>query len=466
MNTNADNIRLTSPWSSPSEVMETDSLTPNPPIDLRVVSTMSKSVKLSWKQNKAEPMAHYFHLQYRLQILDKGREEDVIDGRSDNNNRIDLNGKNLLSWKDYPEDIIATSSVSLPEVQEITTLVNNDSSITNGYFWLKLKVAYDDPTLRSNVLESSTISKPISFNATVEEFEDAVKDIRGVRSVRVFRYKPGFWGTSDKPYRGTFSWRVEFKVIGHSAPLFEIHKDNLNGDYSGGFVRCRVQRLLKGHPPLYKEEINITVNELYSETYYEFRVRGINSFGSGPWGDILYDVKTDVPLVEKPSPKASNDQLNSRNVKLVSGEGFRAGNDADPDYMSGTAMGGFDGEDGSDGRVVIIQYNKRNLIIPSRINFYYTGQPEQYIVPGNNPVKNKESSIDYIDVKLWGAGGAGGGTTRNVTGMYLLKAIFLIDLCVKKSESTLIFKFRLLPGWNELWWWWWFCADPFKGLSQ
>lgn len=416
LNTNGS-TRLTSPWSSPSEIMETDSSTPNPPIGLHVVARMSTSIKLSWKQNKAEPMANFFHLQYRLQILDEVRG-DVIDNDNSINSGIDLKQKNALSWKDYPEDIIATSSVSLPEVQEITTLVNDDSSITKGLFWLKLKVAYGDPTLRSNVLKSSTISKPISFNATVEEFEDAVKNIRGIRSVRVFRYKPGFWGTSDKPYRGTFSWRVEFQVIGHTAPLFEFHKDNLNGEYSDGFVRCRVRRLLQGQPPVYKKEINITVNELQSEKYYEFRARGINSFGKGPWGSILFDVKTDVPLFDKPTLKASKNQLNSRNVNLVAGKGFRAGNDADPDYMHGTAMGGFDREDGSDGLVVIIQRNNNKLIIPSRINFYFTGRPEQFVVPENNQFKNKERSIDYIDVKLWGAGGAGGGTTRNYTGHY------------------------------------------------
>ena len=76
-------------------------------------------------------MAYYFfHLQYRLQILDnnKGWEEGIIDDSNSNkNNFIDLNGKNVLSWKNYPEYIIATySSVSLPDIQEEITILMKD----------------------------------------------------------------------------------------------------------------------------------------------------------------------------------------------------------------------------------------------------------------------------------------------------------------------------------------------------
>jgi hypothetical protein len=275
-----------------------------------------------------------------------------------------------------------------------------------------LRVAFDDPTQRSNVLESSTISKPIAFNATIESFQDAVEGIRGVRNVRVFRYRPGFWGTSDLPYRGTFSWRVEFDVIGQSSPLFEVHKDDLDGDYAGGYVRCQVRRLLRGQPPVYKERMVANINQLGSEKYYEIRVRGVNSYGKGDWGAVLSDIKTDSDLPDEPPVKPSENQLNSNHVKLVAGSGQRAGNDIDPDYIAGAAMGGFDGENGANGIVVIIQYGREKLNIPSRLFYYYIGRSEQYIVPNDYDQKQ----IEFIDLKLWGGGGAGGGTNRKYTG--------------------------------------------------
>lgn len=383
--------------------METDSTVPKPPMNIKLEARTSNSVTLSWKQS-TEPLALSFNLQYRFQVVD----EKTHDIDSD---------QNALVWKYYPDDIIATTSASTPEVQEITTLVDDDSFITKGYFWLKLKVNYYDPTLRTNVLDSSTISKPIAFNATVESFKNAIIDIRGIKNVRVFRYEPELWGISEKSNRGAFSWRVEFDVIGHSAPLFEVYKEELDGEYKRGHKRCRVRRLLKGQSPVFKDRLIVVVDQLKSDSYYEFRVQGVNSYGQGPWGDILTNVKTKFIAERIPHRKASRKQINSKSAKLIAGNGQQAANSADPDYIPGAAMGGFDGEDGSNGIAVIIQYNHNKAIIPSRINYYYTGSSNQYVVPGGdkNEVKDR---VDFIDVKLWAGGGAGGGTPRNFSGMY------------------------------------------------
>lgn len=395
--------------------METNASIPKEPIDFKVLSKTFSSVLLSWKQNKEEPFAYTFHLQYRLQIVDQRKGDDHVDNKHEHNNYI--HHKNVLSWKNYPDEIQAMSTSSLPEVQEITTLVDDDSIITKGYFWLKLQVTYDDPTLQSNVLESRMISKPIPYNATIETFEDAIRGIRGVTRVRVFRYEPGLWGISEQSYRGTYSWRVELEVIGHSAPLFEVYKDNMDGDYAGGFIRCRVRRLLKGQSPIFKQEINVVVDQLNYERYYEFRVRGVNSFGHGPWS-LLSNVKTPFQDVTITSRKASGAQLKSKHVKLISGKGRLAANNDDPDYIAGLAVGGFDGEDGSDGMVVIIQYDSAKMIIPSRVNYYFIGRSQQYVVPGGSNLDTQDS-VEFIDVKLWGGAGAGGGTSRNYSGKYI-----------------------------------------------
>ena len=82
-------------------------------------------------------------------------------------------------------------------------------------------------------------------------------------------------------------------------------------------------------------------------------------------------------------------------------------------------MGGFDKENGSDGLVVIIQYNQQKLIIPSRTYFYFKGHAEYFVVPNGNLLKQNNNQLhntEYIDLKLWGGGGAGGGTPRNNSG--------------------------------------------------
>ncbi len=404
--------------------METNLSVPKIPIRFKVISTTSNSVQLQWEQNThIPPYADFFHLQYRKQLVNEG-------GGGTRSNEDNLkSSQNALFWKDYihhgsSKNIPATLTSSIPEVQEITTLVDDDSTIASGFFWLKLKVPYHDPTQRINVLESSTLSKPIAFNATVESVENAIASIRGVQNVRVFRYEPGRRGISSLSYQGTYSWRIEFYVIGQNAPLFEVHKDTLDGIYSGGYVRCRVQRLVKGEPPRYKGEIRTLLEGLESETYYEFRVRGGNGHGDGPWGEVIGNVKTEsfIPP-SQPMQTPTESQLRSQYVKLMPGIGRRAGNDKDPDYLPGASMGGFDKENGTDGLVVIIQYNQQKLIIPSRTYFYSKGRSEQFVVPNGNHLKwnnNQLHNTEYIDLKLWGGGGAGGGTPRNHSGKFLL----------------------------------------------
>ena len=416
--------------------METNLSTPKAPIQLKIISKTYHTVQLQWKQSIHQPFADYFHVQYRKQLIEIGgttttttqqQQKETKDASSARTTEM-----NTFHWKDVldPKNIPSTLTLSTPEIQEITTLVDENSSITSGYFWLKLNIPYDDPTLHTNILESNTISKPIAFNASESDVEDAIRNIRGVQYVRVFRYEPGKWGISTLPYLGTYSWRIEFSVIGQNAPLFQVHKDTLDGLYSGGYIRCQIRRLLIGEAPTYKDEIESLVEGLESETYYEFRIRGGNSEGNGPWSDILSDVKTESFILDKPPAKPTHDQLNSPNVKMIPGIGRRAGNDEDADYLSGAAVGGFDRQDGTNGLVVIIQYNQQKFFIPSRTSFYYQGRSEHFKVSDGNLLKrnnNQMHNTEYLDLKLWGGGGAGGGTPKNHTGKVFMD--FVLSFC-------------------------------------
>ena len=48
-------------------------------------------------------------------------------------------------------------------------------------------------------------------------------------------------------------------------------------------------------------------------------------------------------------------------------------------------------------------------MIPSKNYFFCSRHPQKFLIP-KDLLGNKYPLIDYIDVKLWGGGGAGGGS--------------------------------------------------------
>lgn len=316
------------------------------------------------------------------------------------------------SWIDHRIFNSAVDRYPLPEVQEITTTVDEDSSITSGQFWLQLT---QEPYYQRG---SFTLSRPIEFNATAEAFEEALQKIDGLKRIRVHRYEPGKFETSVHGHRGTFSWRVEFILINDSAPLFRVYKHTLNGKLSDGHERVKVRRLLEGKPAQLKSHMIATIGGLQPSTFYEFRVFFRYLVGRDVWSNTL-ELKTEdpPPVIDLPLGLIPSDaQIRSKYVKRISGRGRIAGNDIDADYVNGAGVGGFDCEDGMDGLVVVISYNRNGIILPSRTTFFFTGSTQYFHV--DYPLdtnERKSSEIHFIDVKLWGGGGAGGGTPKNMS---------------------------------------------------
>lgn len=372
------------------------------PVNLTAVDSQSNAVKLSWNIDSSsskvtKDVRSQFHtIQYRREI------EGAIDG-----------DENPLSWVDHSMPISIVSRLPTPEIQEITTLVDEGSSISSGQFWLKLDIQGSGGSdLPYHKLESYTVTDPIAFDASTDEFEKAVLNIQGIAKVRVFRYEVGNYGTSILPSRGRYSWRVEFDVDSNLAahglvPLFEIYKETLDGNYSLDYKRIAIRRLVKRGPIEYESSLVATVGNLDAATRYGFRVGN----GNGKWSQIL-KVKTKPPSTILHTDKASTTHKNSKHIKRKSGEGRRAGNHEDPDYISPVGTGGFDGHDGSDGLVIIIPQGDNEIITPSRTLFYYSGDVQHYIVgnPNGSSVDvNKEATL-FIDIKVWGGGGSGGGS--------------------------------------------------------
>ena len=375
-------------------------LTPNAPVNLTAVEKASTSVKISWNVQHDDhapvPIRSHF-VQYRRQLVG------------------DTETQNPLSWVDYSMPISAISQLTSPEIQEITTLVDEGSSISTGLFWLRLDVGQRDLSTRYNNLESSTVSEPIPFDASAEVFEQAIRNIDGVERVRVFRYEVGKYGTSILSDRGRYSWRVEFDVVNGPIPLFEVYKDTLDGEFSGGNHRANVRRLHTGKSIKYESSLVANIGNLDAEAYYEFRVSGESTHGKGPWSEPLR-VKTDPFSSQLDMYQASDKQLASKDVKLIAGKGWKAGNAHDPDHVPGAGMGGFDSRDGKDGLVVIISYGRDEMVIPSRTHLYYTGTAQYFIVGGQvSAIDWSTKANTFIDIKLWGGGGAGGGTPRNAS---------------------------------------------------
>ena len=395
---------------------KTHMMTPSNPaftsMNLTVESKTHNSVHLSWHPpgyNATRSNIHYYTVQYRRHVFLPDEEQF----------------KNSFDWVNYPLPVQGFKTVPTPEIQEVTTLVDDTSEITSGSFWLKLDLPLFDPNNHSILkLESDSITAPIPFNATVDQFQNAFSNVRGIGKLRVYRYEPGLRGTSSLSKRGTYSWRIEFDTsLGHNFPLMEVWKNSLDGVYSGKevfegeFVRAVVKRIRASQDATFHSSMNTIVDELQNETIYDFRVCGKNEHDVTLCSEILTNVKTHshAPTFDIPIPTES--QLNSPYVKLIEGSGRFAGNRFDPDYLHDAGKGGSDGQNGVDGLIIIISHDEERRVA-TRSHFYYNGQPQQFVLeePPFMPGRDKESPVRFVDVKLWGGGGSGGGAVSSDLG--------------------------------------------------
>lgn len=311
-------------------------------------------------------------------------------------------------WANNSVPISTVTRDSSPEIQSVTTQVDEDSSISSGEFWLRCDVQDGSGMLPYHKLESSTISHPIQFNASVDAFEKAVRNISGISHVRVFRYEST---------NGNYIWHVEFDVKNGNGtgniPLFQVHRETLDGTFRGA-NRVSVKRLSKARPTEYHKNLTANIKGLESESIYEVRVAYEKCVdGRSLLSDVI-QVKTDAIPAEAFVPdaldNASNGQLESDHVIRLSGLGWYAANMADSDYFDGAGFGGSDASDGRGGLIVIVAYGSEDLLVLRRTRFFSNGSAQFYEVPHlESSTEMNSMDVSYIDIKLWGAGGSGGG---------------------------------------------------------
>lgn len=504
-------------WSSPTQWIETKySNLPATPINLMVSSDeesdimqavpsiTSSTVTLSWKLPSSFPpynQPRFFQLQYR-------KHQDFVSSSSSSSSSYSTN-QTTFEWMDHKNNlnqIIKISSIqrpSIPEIQIVMIFFNSNEvlSMQGKYFQLKLDIPPLSYTPFSS--EAQYVSLRIPFNASSEEFQEAIEHIDGICKtinhgeeeeiekssslfasskcikVQVFRIHGGYSSTlpqqtqqppqqhdvaqapssSEGAIRSLFcSWRLEFDISNYhydnggstsasssysetmlplmkAQPYIYDNDDNdsaaskSNGEYYPQYPSriIQIKRIQKGRGPLYKSLVRETVRNLKPYTTYDFRVRSMlqdeykTTYYYSPWSEILENVMTLSTIQEEKDqqqdqlPVSTND-LNNSPIKMISGQGRTPGNPNDMDYMLGCGIGGFDNEDGGDGLVVIIEYNRNGGNYESnRAHFYHVGYPEYFTVSSSDSssfIWRRENQKDetFIKIKAWGAGGAGGQT--------------------------------------------------------
>ena len=90
---------------------------------------------------------------------------------------------------------------------------------------------------------------------------------------------------------------------------------------------------------------------------------------------------------------------------LLPALGRSVANAQDTDYAAGVGNGGLEGQPGQAGLVIITAYAYGQMA-PARTTFYYShGDIQRFSVPFST-VSGEQ--IEYVDIKVWGAGGGGG----------------------------------------------------------
>lgn len=383
----------TSPWSEPSTSMRVTAFDLLAPVNISVSKIESNAITLEWEtatiRNLDSSNHLRYHVQYRQHSYDKQHEND-------------------LPWIDYPVSVSPIKYLSKPEIQEITTQVDETSMITNGSFWLQL----DLPSNTQGVIGTSfdtplskTLSKEIIHNATEEEFMDSISQIWGLSTIRVQRYEPGKTAQSANSSRGAYSWRVEFTTDSHPIPFFVAYKDTLDGNSDTD--RIRIKRIFKGTQREFHSKHSIIVSGLDENQVYKFRIRGESACCPGNWKELSTLVRTEISLHFPQNTHVPINRL-GKYTKLIPGKGNSPGNQKDPDYIHGVGVGGDIETNGGHGLVVITTFDADVPTKSHSIEFHYIGAPQIFNIPNDYACK-------HIDIKLWGGGGSGGGLKSNST---------------------------------------------------
>ena len=286
-----------SPWSLPSDVLNTIPSVLKAPTDLTLVDKNSSSVIIGWhgissQQQKEGRFAEalFYTVQYRLQGFLLGSKSK----------------QNSISWIDHTEIVTAIQSHPTPEVQEITVL-SEEYGLIAGSFWLQLSIPNNDPTRHYTNLKSNAISDSIPYNATREQLQSALVKIEGIKNLRVFHQERG-------------KYRVEYFVQdSHASPLIQLYrytleqgqgsKEELKGKERDAIV---IKRISSARPTILKDRLFATISFLESQQKYEFRVCAENKDTRGEWSNILSNVTTDQERTNSTSIKLCTCETNPR----------------------------------------------------------------------------------------------------------------------------------------------------------
>lgn len=359
-------------------------------ITLSLTNLKHHSVKATWSPS-SDNQCLFNRLQYRVDV----------DAR-----------ENTFAWLDYPIKFSTLTKHATPDIQTVITLVDNDSIIDSGFFQLKLDVVPDPSNSMSkpyNKLESMTLSKELRYNASAKDVEDGIRQIFGVKRVRVFRHAIGKFGRSDMDLNGAFSWRIEVEVSSGTVPLFQVYTETLGGLYSNDrFKRINVQRNVVSRPTEYATEFDAVIDHLQAENSYEIRVVEDDCQERNARESHIEHIKTlPLPIVLESDdggislPTLDQTQNVYGQIQILSSDDRKTGNMDDIDYIHGYGFGGFLNSNGHDGLVVIRSYENDRSMNPTIQTYYYTVLPQYFTFPISL------HASPFIDVKIWGAGSSG-----------------------------------------------------------
>lgn len=299
---------------------------------------------------------------------------------------------------------------------------------------------------------SSTRTELIPYNADASFVETALRKLTPLSSgVAVRRSGPDAQG--GYTWRVTLDWDTGVLKSGvdvrTGVPSLIANAVALGGTWTLAGSGVVVTQVRKAQAAQMLDQVNATLSDLPSSTLLQFRVRSVSAAGTSGWSAPTPRVRTLAP------PPLSDEELAlrpggfpnltiplpplSKGSRLLAGELrlVHPGAAADADYMAGVGLGGRPGEDGGPGLVVLTSYLYNQGQVDKITMVYqdpavYEGRPQVYVVP-ESPVKG--ANINFLDVKLWGAGGGGGSSNFSLGGA---GAFAQGQLAVQTGDTLLI----------------------------
>jgi subtilisin-like proprotein convertase family protein len=301
--------------------------------------------------------------------------------------------------------IDAIESEGVGKVITITTKADSGTPITSGDFWLSY---------------NNEFTVPIPYNADANAVKSALEGLESIRhSVIVRRYSPGD-SRSTVAVDGCYMYYIQFneeeavKSISGSGGSVSVYKNTFDGASSKFPSRIIIDTITKSSAVIYKTVLSSQINNLEQFRKYDVAVTAVNEYGESAKSHVLSNIRTDAVshTYEYPGNRDLATQGYSGYTKQVTSVDNIVAQPNDNDYISyggSTAgNGGLENKNGEDGIIVILSYGAGQSV-PSRSVYYYTGGPQSFVVSDIAGWNAGKSNTDrYIDIKVWGAGGAGG----------------------------------------------------------